>query len=152
MGHYTRDNARTPFQWSCEENGGFTKGKPWLNLNPNYKTINAESQVGKEDSIYSFYQKLIRLRKNPQWQETIVYGETVPILEKEENLMAYYRKGEGQTILVLGNFSGDEKNVNLAQLDWSRAQILLSNDQLEEREKGRVTLQPWQCAVIGISQ
>ena len=152
VGHYTRDNARTPFQWSCEENGGFTKGKPWLNLNPNYKTINAESQVGKEDSIYSFYQKLIRLRKNPQWQETIVYGETVPILEKEENLMAYYRKGEGQTILVLGNFSGDEKNVNLAQLDWSRAQILLSNDQLEEREKGRVTLQPWQCAVIGISQ
>ena len=101
---YSRDNARTPFQWDDSANAGFTSGTPWLRVNPNHKTINAEDQVGREDSVFTYYQKLIALRKNPEYKETIIYGKTVPYMEDEENLMAYYRKGEDQTLLIIGNY------------------------------------------------
>ena len=71
---YSRDNARTPMQWSDESNAGFTTGTPWLKVNPNYQSINAAAQMGEEDSVYTFYKKLIALRKSPVYQETIVYG------------------------------------------------------------------------------
>lgn len=148
VSHYTRDNGRTPFQWDGSEHAGFTKGTPWLEVNPNYRAINAASQIGNEDSVFSFYQKLIRLRKNADWQETILYGETVPYREEESNLMAYFRQGEDQTILVLGNFSGEEKQVELPAMDGMQASLLLSNDQAELGEN-EMALSPWQCAIIG---
>ena len=66
-----RDNARTPMQWDDSENAGFTTGTPWLKVNPNYKQINAAAQVNDEASVFNYYKKLIRLRKE---NDIIVYG------------------------------------------------------------------------------
>ena len=89
---YSRDNARTPMQWDCTENAGFTSGTPWLSVNPNYHEINVKSQQNDPDSLLSFYKKLTALRKDPDYKETIVYGNLIPYLEDQHNLMAYFRK------------------------------------------------------------
>ena len=109
---FSRDNARTPMQWSCEKNAGFTEGKPWLKVNPNYTSINAASQQNDPDSVRNFYKKLISLRKDPAYKETIVYGAFEPVWEDRYNLMAYYRKGD-KTLLVVGNYQNEEQEITL---------------------------------------
>ena len=98
---YSRDNARTPMQWTSGPNAGFTTGTPWLAVNENYREINAEQSLSDPDSLFAFYQKLIRLRKDPNYKDTLVYGAFEPYLEAEHNLMAYFRKSAAQTILVM---------------------------------------------------
>ena len=109
---YSRDNARTPMQWDCTENAGFTSGTPWLSVNPNYREINVKSQLNDPDSLLSFYKKLTALRKDPDYKETIVYGDLIPYLEDQHNLMAYFRKGE-KTLLVIGNFQTEPQDITL---------------------------------------
>ncbi len=112
VAHFTRDNARTPFQWTSGRNAGFTEGTPWLPLNANYPRINLQSQEKDPDSVYQFYRRIIALRKNPLWKETLVYGETRPVLTDLHHVMAYLRKGE-KTLLVIGNFSPEARNLTL---------------------------------------
>lgn len=112
VARFSRDNARTPMQWSDGANAGFTTGTPWLKVNPNYTAINAAAQLSDPDSVWSFYKKLIALRKNPSYKETIVYGTLEPVWEKRHNLMAYYRKGD-KTLLVIGNYQQKEQEVIL---------------------------------------
>ncbi len=109
---YSRDNARTPMQWSDAGNAGFTTGTPWLRVNPDYTTINAAAQMNDPDSVRSFYRELIALRKHPAYKETIVYGALEPVWEDRHNLMAYYRKGD-RTLLVIGNYQTGEQSVEL---------------------------------------
>lgn len=112
VARYSRDNARTPMQWSDAENAGFTEGTPWLRVNPNYRTINAAAEREDPDSVLNFYKKLIALRKDPEYRETVVYGSLEPYLREQHNLMAYFRRGE-KTLLVLGNYQGKEQDVVL---------------------------------------
>lgn len=121
---FSRDNARTPMQWSDEANAGFTTGKPWLKVNPNYTAINAKSQLSDPDSVRSFYKKLIALRKNPEYKETVVYGALEPYLKDTHNLMAYYRKGD-KTLLVIGNYQMEEQTVPLPS---EYKKVLLNNE------------------------
>lgn len=120
---YSRDNARTPMQWDSSENAGFSSGKPWLNVNPNYKEINVNNQLNNPDSLLSFYKELIALRKHPQYKETIVYGELIPYLEDRHNLMTYLRKGE-KTLLVIGNFQTGPQDIPLPK---ACKKVLLNN-------------------------
>ncbi|MCI7627481.1 MAG: alpha-glucosidase [Blautia glucerasea] len=120
---FSRDNARTPVQWDDGANAGFTAGKPWLNVNPNYKQINVQAQVNDEDSVLAFYKKLTRLRKSEEYKETIVYSQLIPYLEEEKNLIAYFRKGE-KTLLVLANFQKDPRKV---QLPAPAKKVVLNN-------------------------
>ena len=120
---FSRDNARTPVQWYDGENAGFTTGKPWLEVNPNYKQINVQAQENDEDSVLAFYKKLTRLRKSEEYKETIVYGQLIPYLEEEKNLIAYFRKGE-KTLLVLANFQKDPRKV---QLPAPAKKVVLNN-------------------------
>ena len=120
---FSRDNARTPVQWDDGANAGFTTGKPWLKVNPNYKQINVQEQVNDEDSVLAFYKKLTRLRKSEEYKETIVYGQLIPYLEEEKNLIAYFRKGE-KTLLVLANFQKDPRKV---QLPAPAKKVVLNN-------------------------
>ena len=123
VNRFTRDNARTPMQWSNDENAGFTKGKPWLPVNPNYTRINVASQEQDEDSVLSYYKKLCALRKNPEYKETIVYGDFIPFMAEEDRLMAFYRKSE-KTILVLGNYRKEEREIELPS---EVKKVILSN-------------------------
>ena len=108
----SRDKARTPMQWTGEENAGFTAGTPWLRVNSNYTAINVEKETIDPNSVLNFYKKLIALRKDPEYKETVVYGALEPFMEDRHNLMAYYRKGD-KTLLVVGNYQWDEQEITL---------------------------------------
>ena len=140
----SRDNARTPMQWSDEENAGFTTGTPWLKVNPNYTAINAAAQTADGNSVYSFYKKLIALRKNPAYRETIVYGALEPLWQTRHNLMAYYRKGN-PTLLVVGNF---QKEVQQIVLPAAYQNVLLNNYENIVEDNGTVTLQGYQVLIL----
>ena len=101
----SRDNARTPMQWSAAENAGFTAGKPWIRVNPNYLDINAAAQQADPDSVWHCYRKLIALRRqHPVFQR----GYFELLLEKDEALFAYTRTDTNNRLLVLCNFYGEE--------------------------------------------
>lgn len=108
----SRDNARTPMQWTGEENAGFTAGTPWLRVNSNYTAINVEKETIDPNSVLNFYKELIALRKDPEYKETVVYGALEPFMEDRHNLMAYYRKGD-KTLLVVGNYQWEEQEITL---------------------------------------
>ena len=112
VARHSRDNARTPMQWTGGENAGFTAGTPWLRVNPNYTSINVEDERKDPDSVFHFYRQLISLRKNPEYKETVVYGALEPFMENRHNLMAYYRKGD-KTLLVVGNYQWEEQEITL---------------------------------------
>lgn len=145
---FSRDNARTPMQWSGEANAGFTTGKPWLKVNPNYTSINAADQLDDPDSVRSFYKELIALRKDPDYKETVVYGELKPYLEEQHNLMAYYRKGE-QTLLVIGNYQMEEQTVELPSEYHSEYKKILLNNYPELVQEGTtLILHGYQAVVL----
>ena len=148
VSRFSRDNARTPMQWSDEANAGFTAGTPWLKVNPNYTSINARSQMEDPDSVRSFYKELIALRKHPEYKETVVYGELKPYLEEQHNLMAYYRKGD-KTLLVIGNYQMEEQIVELPCAYHSEyKKILLNNYPGLIKEGTALRLQGYQAVVL----
>lgn len=101
----SRDNARTPFPWNSQENGGFSDTKPWLKLIDNYDEVNAENQINKEESIYSFYQKMIDLRMNSDYSDCLIYGDIEFIETENLDVIAYRRTYQGQSIACYYNFS-----------------------------------------------
>ncbi|MDE7366780.1 MAG: alpha-glucosidase [Lachnospiraceae bacterium] len=107
----SRDNARTPMQWNGGTYAGFSEAAPWLMVNDNYPEINAEEQENRETSVLSFYKKLIALRTEPEYTETIVYGKQVPVLEGLTNFVGFYRQGTGKTLLVLANYQREKRTV-----------------------------------------
>ncbi|MDO4309046.1 MAG: alpha-glucosidase [Eubacteriales bacterium] len=141
---FSRDNARTPMQWSAEKNAGFTTGTPWLRPNPNYASINAASQENDPDSIRSFYKKLIALRKHPEYKETVVYGTLEPVWEEQHNLMAYYRKGD-KTLLIAGNYQKEPQAITLAA---PYTKVLLNNYADIHENGDSILLQGYQVLIL----
>lgn len=123
LNYKSRDNARTPMQWSDEKNGGFTKGTPWIKINPNYTTINAREQMEREDSVFHYYQKLISLRKK---EPVIVYGTFALLMPEDEDIFMYTRTYEQEKLLVICNFSQKERELEIPE-EWERGTILLGN-------------------------
>ena len=145
VNRYSRDNARTPVQWDSSKNAGFTTGTPWLPLNPNYKKINVAEQEKDPESVLSYYKKLTALRKNPEYKETMVYGDFVPFMAEEDRLMAFYRKGE-KTLLILGNYRKEEREL---ELPVPVKKLVLSN--AEPRITGRkITLSGYEATILEI--
>lgn len=132
---YSRDNARTPIQWSHEKEAGFTTGKPWLKVNPNYTEINVEDQLKDEDSVLHFYKKLIALRKSEAYRETLIFGRFVPAFEADEDVFAFYRESEsGDRIFIAANFGKEEKTLKLPEKNYT---VLLTND--DSAPEGRLS-------------
>ncbi len=143
---YSRDNARTPMQWSGNAHAGFTTGTPWLRVNPNYTTIHAAAQMKDPDSVRSFYKQLIALRKSPEYKETVVYGTLEPVWEEQPNLMAYYRKGE-RTLLVMGNFQRERRSV---VIPGGYKKVLLNNYKELGEEGEKLSLNGYQFLVLEV--
>ena len=141
---FSRDNARTPFQWDGGEGAGFTSGTPWLPLNPNYPQLNLAEQRGRAGSVYEFYRSLIALRRSAEYGETLVYGETVPWLAEQKNLMAYFRRGE-KTLLAAGNFQAQAQRMRLPS---PVRRLLLNNLETLDADVQSVLLAPWQLLVF----
>ena len=135
----SRDNARTPMQWDDSRNAGFTTGTPWINVNPNYPKINAQAAVADPDSVFHYYQELIRLRHT---LPVIVYGKFEGLLEDSETIYAYRRLLDGQVLTVACNFTDQEQACDLCEDPAARE--LISN--YKTHKTG--TLQPYEARVI----
>lgn len=121
-----RDNSRHPMQWDDTTNAGFTKSTPWLPTNPNYKQINVEAALLKEDSLFYTYKKLIQMRKE---KDIVVWGDYQIVETGNENVLGYTRKLRNQTILVLVNFSDQHQEYSLTETaDF--ASVLIQNYEL----------------------
>lgn len=144
---YSRDNARTPMQWNDKVHGGFTTGIPWFYLNPNYKELNVEKDLSSEQSIYRFYQKLIALRKTPEYEEILVDGNTKPRYMEEDAVFAYERvaKNDKDRILILSNYQNVSHKV---KIDSSYKNVLLNNYEHLEIVNGEICLKPYQTVVM----
>ena len=137
----SRDNARTPMQWDAGENAGFTTGTPWLPVNPNHETINAEEQRSRADSVFHYYQKLIALRKQ---MDVIVYGHYELLLPEDPDLFVYTREWKGERLLVVCNFSGKEVPFERPQA-FRDARRLIAN---YEEESPEGVVRPWEAYVL----
>lgn len=143
-----RDNARTPMQWSKENNAGFTTGTPWLKVNKNYKYINVEQAINDENSILYYYKELIKLRRE---SDVIKYGDYKLILEEHPEIFAYTRSWNDDNILVICNFYGNTINVFLGE-EYSEkdSQIILSNYK-DAKILGRdIKLRPYEAIVYKV--
>ena len=141
----SRDNARTPVQWSDSDNAGFTTGTPWLKVNSNYNDINVQNQENDPDSVLNYYRKLVATRKSPEYKEVFTYGVFEPAYEDTEYVMAYYRVSDNQRILVAANFGKDAKTI---ELKFPVKKVVLSN--VGRKEINEVSLKLDSCEVIVI--
>lgn len=145
----SRDNSRTPMQWSNQENAGFTKGTPWLAINPNYKEINVEIQKNDPNSVLNYYKEMIRLRKE---KEIFTYGQYDLVHEEDPSLYAYTRTLGEEKVIILCNLS--DKEVTVEKLDgisYQSANLLLSNLEVEEhKDLEELELAPYEARVYKI--
>lgn len=132
-----RDNSRTPMQWDHTKNAGFSTGIPWIKVNTNYKKVNAEDAIADPDSIYHYYRKLIKLRKE---HEVIVYGSYDLLLEDHKEIFAYKRSLNGETLVVFCNFSEKEIELEFSQEYSSGSAVMLISNYQDTDEKLESTM------------
>lgn len=141
---HSRDNSRTPMQWTGGRQAGFTEGEPWIQVSENHSFINAEDEERDEDSILSYYRKLVQLRKD---YDVIAYGDFEPLDVRNPSVMAYKRTWEGQELLVICNFYGKETVWSSGQ-DLDAFCCILGNYEDQRTEKDRAALRPYECMVL----
>lgn len=142
----SRDNARTPIQWNSTKNGGFTSGKPWIKINPNYSRINVEQAQNDSNSIFYYYQKLIELRKK---HPVFVYGTYEIILEEHPRIYAFTRTLDDIKLLIILNFSDSTTNFALPkEIQFHHTELLIRNyDVPTTRNLSQFELQPYEALV-----
>ncbi|ELI0609725.1 alpha-glucosidase [Vibrio vulnificus] len=139
----SRDNARTPMQWSASQNGGFSQAEPWIEVNPNYPEINVEQALADSDSIFYHYQKLIELRKQ---HPAIVYGDFTPLFSEHDSVFAYVRSHQDEQLLVINNFSDQDVSLELPDnLQNKEVNCLIYNCDLLDTLGVTLSLKPYQC-------
>ena len=140
---HSRDNARTPMQWDTNAHGGFTTAEPWLSVNPNYTRINAAAQVDDPKSVFSYYRKLIALRKQ---YDVISYGDFAPLDEMHPSVLAYTRRFHGEQLVVINNFYRTEVDWN-CPVDLDGFTCLLSN-YANPSVQTKLRLRPYESLVL----
>ena len=143
IGYKGRDNARTPMQWDDSAYAGFSTANPWIMVNPNYTKINAKDQVNREDSVFKYYQKLIKLRHE---SELIVYGTYDLILDDDKDIYAYIRTLGDEKLIVYCNFSENTREVELPE-EFTNGKVLISNYS-DAKANQKITLRPYEAIVI----
>ena len=141
---HSRDNSRTPMQWSDGINGGFTEGNPWIQVNENTRFINAETELQDPDSVFIFYKKLIRLRKE---YDIIAYGDFEPKAEKHLSIFAYKRYYRGKELLVINNFYGNQVCWDAGE-DLEPYECLLGNYEKQDINGTEVILKPYETMIL----
>lgn len=143
----SRDNSRTPVQWTADANAGFTSGTPWIDVASNYKKINAEVARNNESSIFYHYKKLIQLRKD---YEIITDGSYQLILGDDPQIFAYLRESGDEKLLIVNNFYEEKawfKLPNNLGIRTTEGEILISNYQDSPSNFGEITLRPYESIV-----
>ena len=143
IGYKGRDNARTPMQWDDSAYAGFSTANHWIMVNPNYTKINAKDQINREDSVFKYYQKLIKLRHE---SELIVYGTYDLILDDDKDIYAYIRTLGDEKLIVYCNFSENTREVELPE-EFTNGKVLISN-YIDAKVNHKITLRPYEAIVI----
>lgn len=143
IGYKGRDNARTPMQWDDSAYAGFSTANPWIMVNPNYTKINAKDQINREDSVFKYYQKLIKLRHE---SELIVYGTYDLILDDDKDIYAYIRTLGDEKLIVYCNFSENTREVELPE-EFVNKKVLISNYS-DAKANQKIALRPYEAIVI----
>lgn len=144
---FSRDNGRTPYHWNNRKHAGFTTGIPWIPVNPNYLQINLEDQYGRKDSVYEYYKALISLRKDSEYKDVIIYGNCIPVWENVHNLMAFYRKTEDKTLLIIANYQKESRTLTLED---NVKKLLLTNLDTCNLDKNQLTLEGYQVVILEV--
>ncbi|ELV8625570.1 alpha-glucosidase [Vibrio cidicii] len=145
----SRDNARTPMQWSNAPHAGFSQVDPWIETNPNYEAINVEQSLADQNSIFYHYQKLIQLRKA---HPAIVYGDFTPLFEDHDSVFAYLRKHQDETLLVINNFSETELNIDLPEaLRNQSVECLICNYEAKQYLDVTLSLKPYESLAFKLN-
>ncbi|MFD2679936.1 glycoside hydrolase family 13 protein [Bacillus seohaeanensis] len=145
----SRDNSRTPMQWSSEENAGFTTGSPWMKVNENYKKVNVKMQEKDPDSILSFYKKMIKLKKD---QDVFTYGTYDLLLEKDPQVYAYTRTDDKIKMLVITNLSSTGAKCSFEGIALNSEQLVLNNYEVNSHEdKDLLLLKPYEVRVYKVA-
>jgi oligo-1,6-glucosidase len=142
--HRSRDNARTPVQWTDGEHAGFTTGTPWLPVNPNHTEINAAAQRKDPDSVFHFHRRVIALRHT---EPTVVDGDYTLLLPDDPRIWAFARRLDDTELLVLANFSRDDAAPALDPSPWAHADVALANYPDAAQPSGAFRLRPWEAVV-----
>ena len=141
----SRDNARTPMQWDDTAHAGFTTGEPWIPVNPNYKEINAEAQSVDEDSVLWHYRRLIELRHE---LPVVAHGSFTMLLDEHPFVYAFMRCLGNTELLVLGNFSAEQQQVDVPDVaSWLASELLLCNVSREPYDHPPSQLAPWESRI-----
>ena len=140
----SRENARIPMVWDESENWGFSTAKPWSTLHDRGGDFCVARAMQDPDSVYHFYRELIRMRKSEAYGDTVVFGRFAPILETEDRLLAFTRKGETQKLAVICSFSDKARTVELPE----EGSLLLANGAVLSGKT--LSLEPCGSAVIEI--
>ena len=144
----SRDNSRTPMQWDDSNFGGFSKSKPWININPNYKTINVKNQINDEYSILNFYKTMIKIRKS---NEALIYGEYKLILEDDKNIYAYKRVLGSDEFIIITNMSNKKVMCNYKDIKLNYENLVIANLKVKNHETtNSIELKPWECRMYKI--
>lgn len=141
----SRDNSRTPMQWSTDVNAGFTTSKAWISINENYKTINAQNQENTKGSVLEFYKKLVALRTKSKYSPVIVDGEFVPYYTEDVSVIAYLRVLDGKELLVIHNYQDKRGSVKIP--DGFEEKVLGNRDSAYP-VNGRYNLEPYECIAL----
>ncbi|MGM0409703.1 MAG: glycoside hydrolase family 13 protein [Bacillota bacterium] len=149
----SRDHARTPMHWNDKENAGFTSAKPWLKINPNYKEINAKKALNNPNSVYYYYQRLIKLRKE---YNSMVYGKFEILLADNEDIFAYLRKDKKENLLVILNFFDNNPIFKIPEeleIDLNKSKLLISNYEVDENKSlGKFQLKAYEARIYKIDK
>ncbi|TXK86169.1 alpha-glucosidase [Paenibacillus sp. N3.4] len=146
--HLARDNSRTPMQWDDSAYAGFSTGEPWLKVNPNYQDINVQEALADRNSVFYYYQELIRLRKE---NKVMVYGSYEPIMENDAHVYAYYRKFESQNWLILLNISEQDTPCVLPEETSSQVlELVIGNYSEPARGMDEFLLKPYEARIYRI--
>ena len=145
----SRDNARTPMQWDSSDFAGFTTGKPWIAVNPNYLEINASAQVDDPESVFAHFRAVIELRRS---EPVVAYGDFTMLLPDDPTLYAYTRSLPGSTVLVVANFSGSALRARVPdESGWTQAELVLGNYPPSHGRPSvpddQIQLRPWEARI-----
>ncbi|MBV1756714.1 MAG: alpha-glucosidase [Dethiosulfatibacter sp.] len=145
---FSRDNARAPMHWNNKLNGGFSTGKPWLKMNDNYKSINAQAALDDPDSVFYHYQKLIALRRSGDFSDVIVYGRHQLLHSKDPEVYSYMRYTDRKALLIVSNFTD---KILERSFDEKAIQIVISNYQDSSSDLSALKLRPYESVVYEVT-
>ncbi|MFT6984833.1 MAG: trehalose-6-phosphate hydrolase [Psychromonas sp.] len=144
----SRDNSRSPIQWSSAPHGGFTKGTPWLEVAHNYKQVNVQQALDDQDSAFYYYQRLIELRKEV---EVITTGDYTDLMPEHSQLFCYQRRSDKQTLICINNYYAEPVEYQLpTHLEIEQGKYILGNypELLTDKPQRVITLRPYECRVL----